>query len=71
MDSLKNVVNRIIGLRNAVHTLHLLKVLPLLHFLRGDCDRYEQLVIPPADIKWTDPTIKLGTMKHTMHSEKK
>ena len=71
VDSLTNVMNRIICLRNGVDTLHLLKAFPLLHFLRGNCDRYEKLVLPPADIKWTDPAVKLGTMKHTMHLETK
>ena len=71
MNSLTNVMNRITDRHNNVHTLHLLKVLPLLHFLRGDCGHYEQLVLPPADIEWTDPEVKLGTIKSTMHSEAK
>ena len=70
---LTNFMNQIIYLRDVVHTLDLLKALPLLHFLRGDCDRYEQLVLPPADvIKWMeDPTLKLAIMKSTIHSETK
>ena len=71
--SLTNFMNQIIYLRDVVHTLDLLKALPLLHFLRGDYDRYEQLVLPPADvIKWTeDPTLKLSIMRSTIHSETK
>ena len=72
MDSLTNVMNRIIHRHNVVHTLHLLKALPLLHFLRGDCGHFEKLVLSPADVsKWTDPAIKLGTIKNTICSEAK
>ena len=74
MNSLTNVMNRIISIcrHNVVHTLHLLKALPLLHFLRGDYDCYGQLVFSPADIiEWTDPTLKLATIKYTICSKTK
>ena len=72
MDSLTNFMNRIIDRQNDVHTPHLLKALPLLHFVREDCGRNEQLVLLPADIiKWKDPTIKLATMKYTIRSKTK
>ena len=47
-------------------TIHLLKALPLLHFVRGDCTPNEQRVIQPYKIEWLDPKIKLGTVRSTM-----
>ena len=51
-------------------TIHLLKALPLLHFLRGDCVPYQQLVVQPTKIKWGDPELQLATVQHLMYYKK-
>ena len=53
------------------HTIDLLKALPLLHFIRGDCIPNEQRVIPPSSIMWFDRDIHMGTVRGTMSREKK
>ena len=63
--SLIATMNQIISQRNREFTIHLLKAIPLLHFLRGDCTPHEQRVVQPSKIKWLDPDIHLGTV----HSE--
>lgn len=57
------IVNRVIGIDQEEHAIHLLKALPLLHLLRGDCKPRQQIVIRPSTIEWTDTDIKLGSIK--------
>ena len=46
--------------------IDLLKALPLLHFIRGDCIPNEQLVVQPSKIEWLDDDIQLGSVRSTM-----
>ena len=51
-------------------TVHLLKALPLVHLLRGDCGPCEQIVVRPSAIEWTTPGVKLGTIRNKMDFKK-
>ena len=55
---------------NESHTVHLLKALPLLHLLRGDCAPHEQCVIRPSVIDWKDPAIDLRATQRIMTYKK-
>ena len=52
---------------NEDFTFHLLKALPLLHFLRNDCVPFEPLVVQPTLIGWTDATLNLDTIRYAMY----
>ena len=67
IKSLIDTMNQIIRQRKREFTVHLLKALPLLHFLRGDCSPRGQCVVQPV---WLDPDIHLGTVRYEMLYEK-
>lgn len=71
MESLTDVIKLVINLKEESHTLHLLKALPLLHLLRGDCTPFQQRVVRPSAIRWDDPCIDLTTTQQVMSSCKK
>ena len=51
--------------------LHLLKALPLVHFLRKDCTPHQKLLIQPKDINWIDQILNTEMMKITAESAEK
>ena len=55
---------------NESHTVHLLKALPLLHLLHGDCAPHEQCVVRHAAIDWKDPAIDLRETQQIMTHKK-
>ena len=65
-SSLIAIMDQIISGCKPEFTVHLLKALPLLHFIRGDCTPNEQLVVQPSKIEWLDRGIQLGTVRSTM-----
>ena len=67
MESLTDVMNHVIRRRQASHTIHVLKALPLLHLLRGDCTVHKQCAVHPSAIVWTDPDVDLQTTNHLMY----
>lgn len=66
IKSLIEVMNCIIRQRE-VHIINLLKALPLLHLLRGDCTPHEHRVVHPAAIVWTDSDVDLKTAANYLH----
>ena len=70
IDSLTDIINRIMVQQNESHTVHLLKALPLLHLLRGDCAPHEHYVVQPSAIKWKDPAIDLRATQQMMTYKK-
>ena len=64
--SLITIMDQIISRRKSEYTIDLLKALPLLHFIRGDCFPNEQLVVQPSKIEWLDGDIQLGTVRSIM-----
>ena len=70
IDSLTAIINRIMARQDESHTVHLLKALPLLHLLRGDCSPNEQSVMRPSAIKWKDPIIDLRATQQMMTYKK-
>ena len=52
------------------YTIHLLKALPLLHLLRGDCGPHERIIVRPSAIKWMDPVIDLQPVRYRMEQRK-
>ena len=69
--SLITIMDQIILQSKPEWTIDLLKALPLLHFVRGDCIPNEQLVVQPSKIEWLDRNIKLGTVRSTMLYKKR
>ena len=69
ISALTYAINSIAQHRGS-HHIHLLKALPLLHLLRGDCAAHEQSVIHPSDIVWTDPCVNLNTANQLMYHKK-
>ena len=67
-ESLIGIMNVIILQRKPEFTILLLKALPLLHILRGDCSPNEQRVVQPSNIVWFDRDIRLGIVRQTMLS---
>ena len=55
---------------NESHTVHLLRGLPLLHLLRGDCAPHEQCVVCHFAIDWKDPAIDLRETQQIMTHKK-
>ena len=70
IDSLTDIINRVMVRQDESHTVHLLKALPLLHLLRGDCVPHEQCVVQPSAIDWRDPTIDLRATQQMMTYKK-
>ena len=68
INSLTAFINQI--QLNESHTVHLLKALPLLHLLRGDCVPHEQYVVRPSVIDWEDPVIDLKSTQQMMTYKK-
>lgn len=67
IESLTDVMNQVIRRRQAQHTINILKALPLLHLLRGDCIAHKQCVVHPSAIVWTDRWVDLQTINHLMY----
>ena len=67
IESLSDVMNHIIRRHQESHTIHILKALPLLHLLRGDCVAHKQCVVHPSAIVWRDPDVDLQTTNHLMY----
>ena len=65
-DSLIAIMDKVISQHKPESTVHLLKALPLLHFIRGDCIPNEQRVVQSPKIVWLDHDIQLGTVRSTM-----
>ena len=64
-------MGQIISQRKPESTVHLLKALPLLHFMRGDCTANEQRVVQSSKIEWLDRDIHMGTVRTTMSDVKR
>ena len=70
IESLSNVIKLVIALKNESHTIHLLRALPLLHLLRGDCTPFQHCVVRPSAIIWNDPSIDFTTTQQVISSNK-
>ena len=71
IESLTDVINLVISQKQKSHTIHLLKALPLLHLLRGDCTPFQQCVVQMSATRWNDPSsIDFTTTQQVMSSEK-
>lgn len=64
------IINQIVSQRKSEFTILLLKALPFLHFMRGDCTPNEQRVVKPSKVEWLDRHIQLQTVHFTMLYEK-
>ena len=68
MESLTDVIKLVKSQKQESHTIHLLRALPLLHLLRGDCTPFQQCVVRPSDISWNDHSIDFITTQQVMSS---
>ena len=69
-DSLSGTMVQFISKCSKDFIIHLLKALPLLHFLRGDCTVYQQLVCLPTEIKWKVDGLNLDIIRSNMEHKK-
>ena len=70
IESLTDVIKLVIDLKEESHTIHLLKALPLLHLLRGDCTPFQEYVVHPSVIMWNDTYIDFTTTQQVVSSKK-
>ena len=69
-ESLNGIMVQFINKCSEDFTIHLLKALPLLHFLRGDCTPYEELVCWPTDMKWREYRLDFAKIRSTIEHKK-
>lgn len=70
IESLTDVIKLVIDLKEESYTNHLLKALPLLHLLRGNCTPFQECVVRPSVIKWNDRYIDFTTTQQVISSKK-
>ena len=51
------------------NTIHIIRALPLLHFLQGDSKPHGILDISTRHIKWGEPSLYMTTLRKTMEGK--
>ena len=66
LNALTNIIKCLSQKRKKEYTIHIIKSLPLIHFLRGTCSPRGNVAFNPATIAWEDTALHLGCVRLTM-----
>ena len=52
--------------KKADYAFYLLRTLPIIHFLRGDCTQHQAISLLPSKFSWGDNTLKLNAVRYAI-----
>ena len=66
LNAVTRIINYLSKKKNREYAIHIIKSLPLVHFLRGTCSPFENIAHNPANIVWEDRALNLECVRLTM-----
>ena len=66
LNAVTGIIKYLSQKKKKEYTIHIIKSLPLIHFLRGTCSPFENIPFNPAKIIWEDSALHLEYVRLTM-----